>query len=484
MTKPLQWHIEQRRVKDLIPWDKNPHVMDDTERQHLSNSIDKFDYVEVVVINTNNIIVGGHQRIKDFTAKGKLDELIDVRVPDRKLTDKEHAELAMRLNKNRGHDDEELLKAFFSADDLKEWGFGVDELMDIFKMVDEDGNEPAKTDHTSLQERFVVPPFSVLDTRQGYWQERKRQWHKLGFDSQETRQDVDLIAKSGQNPAVYELRNKMRETLGREPEWDEILEHAKKKGLHIFEGASIFDPVLCEVMYRWFCPVGGQILDPFAGGSVRGVVAGMLGFTYQGVDLRQDQVEANYKQWQQITKENNLPKAGIVCWDTGDSNIVLENYNPTFDFIFSCPPYHDLEKYSDDPADLSNMTYAQFVVIYQSIILQAVQKLKPNRFACFVVGDIRDEKGFYRNFLQDTIDAFQHSGECKLYNEFILVNVAGSLAIRVGRQFASGRKNGKMHQNVLVFYKGDPKKIKEDFPELEMDDLFKNESHPEGVELL
>lgn len=129
---PLKWHIEQRKVSQLIPWDKNPHVMNDAEKQNLSRSIDKFDYVEVVVINTDNRIIGGHQRTKDFVAKGKLGEVIDVRVPNRKLSEKEFMELAIRLNKNRGHDDEDLLKEFFSAEDLKDWGFNDQELNNIF----------------------------------------------------------------------------------------------------------------------------------------------------------------------------------------------------------------------------------------------------------------------------------------------------------------------------------------------------------------
>jgi hypothetical protein len=72
----------------------------------------------------------------------------------------------------------------------------------------------------SLQERFIIPPFSVFDTRQGYWQERKKQWHAIGINSQETREDIELIAESGQAPAVYELRNKMRAVLNREPSWE------------------------------------------------------------------------------------------------------------------------------------------------------------------------------------------------------------------------------------------------------------------------
>jgi len=57
-------------------------------------------------------------------------------------------------------------------------------------------------------------------------------------------------------------------------------------------GTSIFDPVLTELAYRWFCPQGGSILDPFAGGSVRGIVAAHLGYQYTGLDLRSEQIAA------------------------------------------------------------------------------------------------------------------------------------------------------------------------------------------------
>lgn len=321
----------------------------------------------------------------------------------------------------------------------------------------------------SLQERFVIPPFSIFDSRQGYWQDRKKQWLSLGFNSQETREDVELVAKSGQAPAVYELRNQMRGVLGRDPSWEEILEEAKRRKLYIYEGASIFDPVLAEVCYRWFIPSGGNILDPFAGGSVRGIVAGILGFEYLGIDLRPEQVDVNIKQWDEL-KSGVETKATNVHWLAGDSNTVLNENHGQFDFIFSCPPYFDLEKYSDDPADLSNMDYITFCEIYRSIITKSIAMLKQNRFACFVVGDIRDKDGFYRDFVGETIRSFQDAGAI-LYNEIILVNVAGSLPVRIGRQFEGYRKVGKMHQNVLVFYKGDPKKIKEEFPEITVEEI-------------
>ena len=100
------------------------------------------------------------------------------------------------------------------------------------------------------------------------------------------------------------------------------------------------------------------------------------------------------------------------------------------------------------------MEYGAFLAAYRSIISQAVQRLADNRFACFVVGDVRDKAGLYRNFVSETIAAFQAAG-ATLYNEAILATPVGTAAMRVTKQFESGRKLAKTHQNVLVFCKGD-----------------------------
>ncbi len=218
-------------------------------------------------------------------------------------------------------------------------------------------------------------------------------------------------------------------------------------------GTSIFDPVLCELAYRWFCPPGGIVLDPFAGGSVRGIVAAMLGLRYIGIDLSERQIAANTEQWAAIGRESDLP---APSWIAGDAiNCVPVVLGPV-DFVFSCPPYADLERYSDDPRDLSTLAWPDFCSAYRKIIAAAIDKLAPDRFACFVVGEVRDEKGFYRGLVPETIGAFEAAG-ARLYNEAILITAIGSLAIRVGRQFEVSRKLGKTHQNALVFCKGDPR---------------------------
>ncbi len=216
-------------------------------------------------------------------------------------------------------------------------------------------------------------------------------------------------------------------------------------------GTSIFDPVICELAYRWFCPAGGVVLDPFAGGSVRGVVASRLGRKYVGIELRPEQVEANNAQMNICGKPN--PE-----WRVGDAaQIGKLAKDVDADLIFSCPPYWNLEVYSDDPSDLSTMPKEKFFEAQAAIIKAAVDRLKPDRFAVWVTGDVRDKDGYYVNLPGRTIDAFEAAG-ARFYNDCILVTAVGSLPVRVRKQFVSGRKLGKTHQSVLVFCKGDWKK--------------------------
>lgn len=233
----------------------------------------------------------------------------------------------------------------------------------------------------------------------------------------------------------------------------EEMDEASRKNLAAGpSGTSIFDPVLCEMVYRWFSPPGGAVLDPFAGGSVRGIVAGRLGRHYTGIDLRAEQIEANRAQ-----------ARGIDCkptpvWVCGDSRNAAALAPGPFDLLFSCPPYADLERYSDDPADLSTMPYEEFMAAYRAIIAAGIGMLRPDRFAVFVVGDVRDRKsGFLRGFPWHTIQAFEDAG-ARLYNEAVLLTAIGSLPIRVGKQFEGSRKLGKTHQNILIFCNGCPKK--------------------------
>lgn len=305
------------------------------------------------------------------------------------------------------------------------------------------------SENVFLRDRFMEPPFSVLDSKGGDWQARKKAWKRLGIASEVGRDAACMPGAFGGEVGADGL-----DKYGRKP----------------MSETSIFDPALCELMYNWYCPPGARVLDPFAGGSVRGIVANYLGHNYTGIDIRQEQVDSNRDQAIGILPVNRQPQ-----WYVGDSEVVLDGFTKTvpdegpqqresneaaaprqdnkkFDFVFSCPPYADLEKYSDDPADLSNMPYDVFIEKYRRIIKKSIDLLKPGGYACFVVGDIRDKKGYYRDFVSHTKQAFIDAG-AGLYNEAILLQPLGTAMLRAAKIFEASGKLTKVHENVLVFKK-------------------------------
>ena len=212
----------------------------------------------------------------------------------------------------------------------------------------------------------------------------------------------------------------------------------------MYNTVSVFDPVIAEIIYKWFAKK--KILDPFAGGSVRGIVANYLGYEYTGIELRQEQVDSNREQALDILEVNNQPK-----WYVGDSEVVLDELIPEYDLIFSCPPYMNLEVYSNLPDDLSTLNDSEFITKYESIISKCEKKLIKGGYAVFVVGDLRDNKGYLKDFTGITKQAFFKTG-MKLYNELILVNSVGTKAMTMERGFKNG-KLAKVHQNIYIFFK-------------------------------
>ena len=270
-----------------------------------------------------------------------------------------------------------------------------------------------------LRDKFIEPPFSVLDTKSGSWQKRKKIWISKGLESDVGR-EVATFGQFSPNKGDGARFDKIR--------------------------TSIFDPALCEVLYHWFCPDGGVILDPFAGGSVRGIVANYLGYNYTGIDIRKEQIDSNREQALEILPVDRQPN-----WYVGDSNEFLDDLDKEYDFVFSCPPYADLEVYSDLDGDISNKRYPEFLSLYSGIIKKSCDRLKGGGYACFVVGEVRGKNGDYLGFVPDTIRAFTSAG-MGFYNEAILLNQLGNASMRANGNMKS-EKLVKVHQNILVFRK-------------------------------
>lgn len=464
---------------------RNYRIHGEENKRLIRKSLSECGAGRSIVIDKDNVMIAGegvYEQAKELGLKVRIiesdgKELIAIKRTDLSTEDEKRKLLAFADNhtSDTSKFDFSAIVEDFGMDVLDDWSLDIDA---DFKDTIEQNNERVG----SLKKKFIIPPFSILDTKLGQWQERKRAWLDLGIKSEEGRGGNITYARSSQSPHIYEIRNQLRAKTGADPSWDELTEYCTKNNIRMMDGTSIFDPVLCELAYRWFNVDGGIILDPFAGGSVRGIVAARLGYHYYGVDLRSEQIKANYENAAQIHPPFTEDECPV--WKCGDS-CDIDRHFPELkvDLVFSCPPYADLEIYSDDPKDLSTMKYNDFKKAYFTIIRKSCAKLKENRFAVFVVGEVRDKNGAYRGFVPDTIKAFQDAG-LSFYNEMILANQIGSLAMRVGNQFNNSRKIGKHHQNVLVFYKGDVKKIRDNYSALDLsycDSL--NEEDDDGTKI-
>lgn len=123
MPSKIEFKTEKRKISDLKGCDYNPRQLTKKQYNDLKKSISKFSYAEIALINTNNTIVAGHQRLKILKELKGSDYVVDVRVPNRELTKEEFDEYLIRSNKNIGEWDWDILANDFEIDDLKDWGF-------------------------------------------------------------------------------------------------------------------------------------------------------------------------------------------------------------------------------------------------------------------------------------------------------------------------------------------------------------------------
>ena len=414
------------KINDLKSDHKNARKRTDRSSSLIQKSLEKFGAARSIVIDEENRILAGNGTIEGAKKAGlenvrviETDGREIIAVKRTGLTEDEKVGLA--LADNRSSDlsewDDEMLQMLSEEHDISDW-FDNKDLNDL-------SEKPKREASGILKEKFGVPPFSVLNAREGWWQNRKKLWLELGIKSE----------------------------VGREEELTYSISKGDvgKRIMQAGGSTSVFDPVISELIYRWFSNPNAVILDPFAGGSVRGIVAATLGRKYIGVDLRKEQVEANIQQGEDIL-ESTCEKP---IWITGNSQNIDDLVVEKADLIFSCPPYVDLEVYSKDPSDLSNMDFEAFKENYAEIIKKSCDLLNDNSFAAFVVGEVRKKDGTYYNFVGETIEAFIKAG-LSFYNEAIIVTMVGSLPLRCGNGFTKSRKLGKTHQNILVFVKGDP----------------------------
>ena len=477
----------------------NPRIIKDDKFEKLICSIlvlPKMLELRPIVVDNTFVALGGNMRYRALTAISDMDEeelksrLSEARDFQKKtaaeqdnlieywlrwkdkptahiikatdLSEDEQREFIIKDNVGYGEWDMDALANEWDAEELDDWGIDVWQNKE-WENGESSGATNSKPANASLNDRFIVPPFSILDTRKGYWQERKKKWRELIGDNGESRNDTLITSPEIKYKDLYQRTRQHREELGISfKEYldkyvpDDVKEREASKVLSA--GVSLLDPVMAEIVCRWFGQDNCKTFDCFAGDSVFGYVSAHLGNEFIGIELRPEQARLNNERVEGMTAR----------YINDDGQNVAQHIAPdSQDLLFSCPPYFDLEKYSDLENDASNQdSYEDFIKILENSFKAAVGCLKDNRFAVIVVGDVRDKStGFYYDFCGDIKRIFKEAG-MPLYNEIILVETGASTALRAGRYMES-RKVAKMHQNILVFYKGKTKEIKNNFKKIE-----------------
>lgn len=437
---------KKEKITDIKEYHKNPRHITESRKKELEKNMQELGDISGIVhdLNTGEIISGNQrskiinikecdvvitEEFKNPTEQGTVklgyviweNQRFNYRAVKWNEVQREKANIT--ANALTGYWSHEILTQQWDDIDLSKWGVPENELKSMQQKEDK------KTEaHRKLTERFIVPPFSVLDSRKGYWMERKRAWKSIIQDDGQSREG----------------------TLGK----DTIMEQ-------INSGVSILDPVMAELVSLWYGIKGGNAFDCFAGDTVFGFVAGRYGMNFKGIELRKEQAQLNNMR----VKQAGL-SAEYICDDGRNVDKHIKQLSQ--DLFFSCPPYFDLEVYSDKKEDASNQaSYKEFLAILETAFEKSYNALKDNRFAIIVVGDIRGKDGAYRMFVDDMRKMWTGFG-AMLYNEMIYVEPIGTLPQRAAR-LMKNRKIGKCHQNILVFYKGDPKQIQNNFKELKYD---------------
>ncbi len=202
---------------------------------------------------------------------------------------------------------------------------------------------------------------------------------------------------------------------------------------------SRFHPHLAEIVIRYWSLPKDTILDPFSGRSCRAKMSVHLGRNYVGYEISPATADSII---------SNVPEATI---HVADGCLLEKTEDSSVDLVFTCPPYHRLEKYEDVPHQLSSIpSYEGFLEKIRTASYNIYRVLKPGKFVCWVCADWRDGKAF-RLFHVDTIKAFQSRGMV-VHDIVIIKNKSPFVRLQAGK-VASKRYTSKTHEYLLVFRK-------------------------------
>lgn len=281
---------------------------------------------------------------------------------------------------------------------------------------------------------------NVWNSLKGDWLRLKKEWN-------------EQIEASG---AKYNVANP--KFASREGCWQGTNGFANVVTGHSHNGnASVLDPVACEVILRMFMPKNGcRVYNPFGGGVQMGYVTGACGYEYLSSEIRQNQCDTNNAICQDFYNTK---------WLQSDSS----KFEPKqkYDLVFTCPPYYKVEKYVDydgtsPEGEINSLdTYEKFRDTLFEGYKKAIAALNDNCFFVVMTGDSRDKDGAYYGCEAEHEVFFKQQG-LHIYNKITYLECEFTRLAQAKKTLTT-RKFPKREQKILVFYKGDMTKIKDNF---------------------
>lgn len=291
------------KTKELLPnvgqiegLPTNPRFIKDEKFEKLKNSIEQdpemLSLREILVFPFDGkyVIIGGNMRYRaalDLGYKELPCKIIDKDTPVEKLK-----AYTMKDNIGYGEWDWDLVANEWDAQQIDDWGLDVWQEEEPVEGTKDKGLN-SESQNGALCDRFIVPPFSVLDTRKGYWQARKKLWRERIGDNGESRQDTLIKSLEIKFKDIYQSSREHRKELGitfREYVDKYVSDEVKNResGKILAQGVSLLDPVMAELVCLWFGFENCVSFDPFAGDSIFGYVSSYLGNQFTGIELRGD----------------------------------------------------------------------------------------------------------------------------------------------------------------------------------------------------
>jgi hypothetical protein len=298
---------------------------------------------------------------------------------------------------------------------------------------------------------------NLWESTSGEWLKIKREWNRQIEEAGEKHNIVN--PKFATREGCWQGSNGMSNVVlsKQKVEGDEIITD-KSKTLN--GNASVLDPTACEIILRMFMPTNGvRVYNPFGGGVQMGFVTGACGYEYLASEIRQNQCDANNA----ICKDFYNTK-----WIQSDSSSFTPKQN--YDLIFSCPPYYKVEKYIDyngviPENELNSLkTYEDFRDMLFEGYKKAISVMNDNTFFVVMTGDSRDKNGGYYGCEAEHELFFKQQG-LHIYNRIVYLESEFTRRAHA-KKTLSARKFPKCEQKIYAFFKGDPSKIKDLYPNI------------------